>query len=105
MKKEIKRLGKLAIFEGRKIRRKWDGKQEKWYFSVIDIIAILTEQLDFKKAQSYWTTLKSRLKLEGNKSVTKCDKLKLQSADGKYYKTDVADVETLLRLIQSIPSP
>jgi len=105
MKKEIKRFGKLAIFEGRKIRRKWDGKKEKWYFSVIDIIAILTEQLDFKKAQSYWTTLKGRLKLEGNESVTKCDKLKLKSADGKFYKTDVADVETLLRLIQSVPSP
>jgi hypothetical protein len=105
MREEIKRFGKLATFEGRKIRRKWDGKQEKWYFSVIDIIAILTEQLDFKKAQSYWTTLKGRLKKEGNESVTKCDKLKLQSADGKYYKTDVADVETLLRLVQSVPSP
>ena len=95
----------LAIFENFKIRRVWDNKQEKWYFSVIDIIAVLTEQPDFKKAQSYWTTLKSRLKQEGNKSVTKCDKLKMQSADGKYYKTDAADVETLLRLIQSVPSP
>ena len=104
MKKEIKKSGEIAIFEGRKIRRKWHERQGKWYFSVIDIIAILTEQLDFKKAQSYWTTLKSRLRLEGNKSVTKCDKLKLKSADGKFYKTDVADVETLLRLIQSIPS-
>lgn len=94
----------LAIFEKKKIRRKWDEKQEKWYFSVIDIISVLTGQPDFKKAQSYWTTLKSRLKQEGNESVTKCDKLKLQSADGKYYKTDVADVETLLRLIQSVPS-
>ena len=80
-------------------------KKEKWYFSIIDIVAVLTEQDNFKKAQSYWTTLKSRLKLEGNESVTKCDKLKLQSADGKYYKTDVADVETILRLIQSVPSP
>lgn len=105
MKKEIKRGSKLAIFEGRKIRRKWDEKHEKWYFSVIDIMAVLIEQPDFKKAQSYWTTLKSRLKQEGSESVTKCDKLKLQSADGKYYKTDVADVETLLRLIQSVPSP
>ncbi len=96
---------KLAIFRGRKIRRKWDKEKEKWYFSVIDIIAVLTEQPDFKKAQSYWTTLKNRLKQEGNESVTKCDKLKLQSADGKNYKTDVADVETLLRLIQSVPSP
>lgn len=96
---------KISIFEGKKIRRKWDEKQGKWYFSVIDIVAVLTEQLDFKKAQSYWTTLKNRLKQEGNESVTKCDKLKLQSADGKYYKTDVADVETILRLVQSVPSP
>ncbi len=95
----------ITVFEGQKIRRLWDEKKEKWYFSVIDIIAILTEQTDFKKSQSYWTTLKSRLKQEGNESVTKCDKLKLQSADGKFYKTDVADVETLLRLIQSVPSP
>src|SRR3989344_9290351 len=100
-----KKERKLAIFEGKKIRRHWDEKREKWYFSVTDIIAVLIEQPDFKKAQSYWTTLKSRLKQEGNESVTKCDKLKLRSADGKYYKTDVADVETLLRLIQSIPSP
>ncbi|MDP3724657.1 MAG: hypothetical protein Q8R11_03415, partial [bacterium] len=78
--------------------------KEKWYFSVIDIVSVLTEQDNFKKAQSYWTTLKSRLKREGSESVTKCDKLKLQSADGKFYKTDVADVETLLRLIQSVPS-
>ena len=75
---------KLAIFEGKHIRRMWDEKRDKWWFSIIDIIAILTQQPDFKKAQSYWTTLKNRLKQEGNKSVTKCDKLKLQSADGKF---------------------
>ena len=96
---------KIAIFEGKKIRRIWDEKKERWYFSLIDIISVLIEQTDFKKAQSYWTTLKSRLKQEGNESVTKCDKLKLQSADGKHYKTDVADVETILRIIQSVPSP
>jgi len=95
---------KIAIFEGKRIRRIWDDKKEIWYFSVIDIIAVLTEQHNFKKAQSYWTTLKNRLKKEGNESVTKCDKLKLKSVDGKFYKTDVADVETLLRLIQSVPS-
>jgi len=94
----------IAIFEGQKIRRHWDSKREKWYFSVIDIVAVLTEQADFKKAQSYWTTLKSRLRQEGNESVTKCDKLKMQSADGKYYLTDAADVETVLRLVQSVPS-
>lgn len=96
---------KIVIFEGKKIRRIWDEKQEKWFFSVIDIIVVLTVQPDFKKAQSYWTTLKNRLKQEGNESVTKCDKLKLQSADGKFYLTDVADTEVVLRLIQSIPSP
>jgi len=95
----------ITIFEGKKIRRIWDSKKDKWFFSIIDVISVLTQQDDFKKAQSYWTTLKSRLKQEGNESVTKCDKLKLRSADGKLYKTDVADVETLLRLIQSVPSP
>ena len=95
----------LAIFENFKIRRHYDKATETWFFSVIDIVTALTNQPNFKKAQSYWTTLKSRLKKEGNQSVTKCDKLKLLSADGKYYKTDVADVETLLRLIQSVPSP
>ncbi|MFH0948332.1 MAG: hypothetical protein V1833_04970 [Elusimicrobiota bacterium] len=69
----------ITIFEGQKIRRIWDDRKEKWYFSIIDMISVLTEQDNFKKAQSYWTTLKSRLKQEGNESVTKCDKLKLQS--------------------------
>ncbi len=94
----------LAIFETHKIRRFYDEKKEVWYFSVIDIVAVLTEQHDFKKAKSYWTTLKNRLKNEGSELVTKCDQLKLQSADGKFYETDFADVETLLRLIQSVPS-
>jgi len=94
----------LIIFEGKNVRRTWDEKQEKWYFSVIDIIAILTDQANFKKAQSYWTTLKNRLRKEGSEVVTKCDKLKLKSADGKLYNTDVADVETIFRLIQSVPS-
>jgi len=95
----------ITIFENQPVRRIWDEKEEKWYFSVIDIVSVLIGQINFKKAQSYWTTLKSRLKKEGNESVTKCDKLKLLSADGKYYQTDVADVEVVLRLIQSIPSP
>ena len=85
MKQQLKNKT-LAIFEGKKIRRHYDEKNEKWYFSVIDIISILIDQIDFKKAQSYWTTLKSRLKKEGNESVAKCDKLKLQSVDGKFYK-------------------
>jgi len=96
---------RITIFEGQKIRRHYDEKTETWYFSVIDIMSVLTDQSDFKKAQSYWTTLKNRLKHEGNESVTKCDKLKMQSADGKFYKTDVANVETIFRLIQSVPSP
>jgi len=94
----------LAIFENFKIRRIYDETTETWFFSVIDIVAALIDQYDFKKAQSYWTTLKNRFKKEGSEIVTKCDKLKLQSADGKFYKTDVANVETILRLIQSIPS-
>jgi len=95
----------VTVFEGKKIRRIYDEKQEKWYFSVIDIISVLTEQSDFKKAKSYWTTLKNRLKNEGSQLVTKCDQLKMLALDGKMRETDVADVETLLRLIQSVPSP
>jgi len=94
----------IAIFKGQKIRRLWDEKKEKWYFSIIDIIAILTEQTDHKKAKTYWTTLKNRLKNEGSEVVTKCDQLKMMAIDGKMRETDVADVETLLRLIQSVPS-
>ncbi|MFH1254884.1 MAG: BRO family protein [bacterium] len=95
----------LAIFENFEIRRYYDKKTESWYFSVIDIVAALTSQINFKKAKSYWSTLKNRLKNEGSELVTKCDQLKMQSADGKFYETDAANVETILRLIQSIPSP
>lgn len=95
----------LALFEDHKIRRIYDKKSDTWFFSVIDVVAVLTAQNDYKVAQSYWTTLKSRLKKEGSESVTNCDKLKLKASDGKKYLTDVANVETLLRLIQSIPSP
>ena len=94
----------LAIFETFKIRRHYDEEKEKWYFLVIDIIAALIGQPDFKKAKSYWTTLKGRLKKEGSELVTKCDQLKMLSADGKRYATDVADVKTILRLVQSVPS-
>jgi hypothetical protein len=95
----------LAIFETYKIRRVYDEKKETWYFSVTDIIAVLIEQKNFKKAQSYWTTLKNRLKTEGSELVTKCDKLKMVAQDGKMRETDVANVETILRLVQSVPSP
>lgn len=95
----------LAIFEGHEIRRIYDEKTETWFFSVVDIIRVLTQQPDHRKAQSYWTTLKNRLKAEGSELVTKCDQLKLEAADGKSYLTDVANAETLLRLVQSVPSP
>jgi len=94
----------LAIFENFKIRRHYEEKTETWYFSVIDIIAALTGQTDFKRAKSYWTTLKNRLKQEGSEVVTKCDQLKMLAQDGKMRETDVASVETILRLIQSVPS-
>jgi len=95
----------LAIFEKFKIRKSFDEKTQKWFFSVIDIVAALTEQNDYKKAKSYWSTLKSRLEKEGSEVVTNCDHLKMQANDGKFYKTDVADLESIFRLIQSIPSP
>ncbi|TSC84929.1 MAG: hypothetical protein G01um101413_313 [Parcubacteria group bacterium Gr01-1014_13] len=94
----------LAIFETYRIRRVYDEQKETWYFSIIDIIAALTEQSDFKKAKTYWTTLKNRLKNEGSEVVTNCDQLKMLAQDGKMRETDVANVETILRLIQSVPS-
>lgn len=95
----------LAVFEDFQIRRVYDDKAETWYFSVVDIIAALLQQPDFQAARNYWKVLKNRLKKEGSESVTKCNRLKLPAADGKSYLTDVADPETLLRLIQSVPSP
>lgn len=94
----------LALFSGQEIRRTWDEDQEKWYFSVVDVVAALINQADHKKSQSYWTTLKNRLKNEGSQVVTKCDQLKMMASDGKYYLTDTADTETIFRIIQSIPS-
>ena len=95
----------LAVFEDFKIRRVYDEQSETWYFSVVDIVAALIQQPDFQAARNYWKVLKNRLKKEGSQSVTKCNRLKLLAADGKLYFTDVADPETLLRLIQSVPSP
>lgn len=95
----------LAIFEGHGIRRVYDEAAETWLFSVVDIIAILTQQPDFQAARNYWKVLKHRLAKEGSESVTKCNRLKLPAADGKSYLTDVATPETLLRLVQSVPSP
>ena len=88
----------LKIFEEKKVRSVWSEEKQKWFFSVIDIVAILTNQDDYKKAKSYWSTLKERLVKEGSQLVTNCDQLKMMSSDGKFYKTDVADTETIFRL-------
>ena len=95
----------LAVFEGYKIRRHYDEKTETWFFSVVDIIQVLIQQPDYQAARNYWKVLKNRLNKEGSESVTKCNRLKLEAADGKKYLTDAANPETLLRLIQSVPSP
>ena len=92
----------LQLFEDKKVRAVWDTEQEKWYFSIIDVVLVLTESAN---PNNYWKVLKNRLKKEGSQLVTNCNQLKMQSSDGKYYKTDVADTELLFRLIQSIPSP
>jgi len=92
----------IKLFENKKVRSVWDGEQGKWYISIVDVVGVLTES---QNPNNYWKVLKNRLKKEGNESVTNCNQLKMQSSDGKFYKTDVADVEQLFRLIQSIPSP
>jgi len=91
----------VKLFEQTKIRTVWDEDQEKWFFSIVDVIAVLTESAN---PRTYWKVLKNRLAKEGNESVTNCNQLKLQAADGKKYLTDVADTEQILRLIQSVPS-
>ena len=93
---------KIQLFEDRRIRTAWDGEKEEWYFSVVDVIAVLTDSVD---PTAYWRKLKQRLKAEGNETVTNCHSLKMTAADGKRRLTDVADTEQLLRIIQSIPSP
>lgn len=94
---------KIQIFEDKRIRTAWNEETEEWYFSVVDVIGVLTDSPNPRK---YWSVLKTRLKKEGNESATNCSQLKLKShTDGKSYKTDVADTEQLLRIIQSIPSP
>jgi DNA-damage-inducible protein D len=95
----------LAIFENYKIRRHYDETKETWFFSVVDIIAALTNQSNFQLARNYWKVLKNRLNKEESEVVTKCNRLKLEAADGKKYLTDVAETETLFRIIQSVPSP
>ena len=94
----------IKIFEEKKVRTLWDSETEEWYFSIVDVVAVLTDS-DYQTARNYWKVLKNRLKKEGNESVTNCNQLKMLSSDGKYYKTDVATTQQLFRLIQSIPSP
>src|SRR3989339_152778 len=92
----------IKLFNDRKVRTLWDNEHEKWYFSIVDVIGVLTES---ENPNNYWKVLKSRLKKEGSELVTNCNQLKMESSDGKFYKTDVADTEQLFRLIQSVPSP
>lgn len=98
----MEKLNEIKVFEERKVRSLWDAEQEKWYFSVIDVIEILTES---PRPRKYWNALKTKLKKEGSELSHSLGQLKMKSADGKSYNTDVADTEQLFRLIQSIPSP
>ena len=102
---EKKRGDQIQLFEDQKIRTAWDMEQEEWYFSVVDVVGVLTDAPDYNTGRKYWNKLKQRLKEEGSELVTKCHQLKMTAADGKKRLTDVADTEQLLRIIQSIPSP
>ena len=93
---------KIKIFENREVRTVWNADEEEWYFSVVDVVAVLTDSQD---PSAYWRKLKQRLKLEGNETVTNCHGLKMQAADGKMRMTDCLDTKGVLRLVQSIPSP
>ena len=97
---------KIQLFEDKRIRTAWDEEQEEWYFSVVDVVAVLTDQPDARHASTYWAVLKKRLNSEGaGQLLTNCKQLKMTASDGKRRLTDVADTEQLLRIIQSIPSP
>lgn len=95
-------MSNIQLFENRQVRSHWDAEQEKWYFSIVDVIAVLTDSVD---PTAHWRKLKQRLKAEGNQTVTNFHGLKMRAADGKMRMTDIADTEQLLRLIQSVPSP
>lgn len=101
---EIAKDKSIALFGERSIRREWDAEEEKWWFSVVDVVGVLTDQPSVRSATLYWGKLKQRLKEEGDELLTNCQQLKMMAADGKKYKTDVADQTQLLRIIQSIPS-
>lgn len=101
----MEKQDKIQLFEDKRIRTAWDEGKEEWYFSVVDVVAVLTDQPDQRGASNYWAKLKQRLKAEGSELLTKCQQLKMTASDGKRRLTDVADTEQLLRIIQSIPSP
>lgn len=94
----------IKLFEGKQVRIVWDDGQEKYYFSIVDVVGVLINSVDYQAARKYWKVLKGRLIKEGNESVTNCYQLKLPSSDGKKYNTDVADLQGLFRIIQSVPS-
>ena len=97
-------MSNIKIFEDKKIRTEWNETEEDWYFSVVDIVSVLTDSKDYQTARNYWKVLKNRLNKEGSELVTNCNRLKLQSADGKFYMQDVLNTKGILRLVQSIPS-
>jgi len=101
----MKEKNEIKLFNDKEVRTLWDADIEKWYFSIIDVVEILTEQHNYQGARNYWKVLKHRLLKEGNETVTNCNRLKMLAKDGKMRQTDVADTEQLFRLIQSIPSP
>ncbi len=98
-------MSNIKVFENKNIRSAWDSEREDWFFSVVDICGVLSDQPTQRGASLYWGKLKQRLKAEGSELMTNCQQLKLQAADGKYYQTDVLDTKGVLRLVQSIPSP
>ena len=101
----MEKQNEIKLFEDKQVRTLWDAEQEKWYLSIVDVIAVLTDQSSYQGARNYWKVLKHRLLKEGNETVTNCNQLKMEAGDGKLRMTDVADTEQLFRLVQSIPSP
>ena len=98
-------MSNIKVFESKRIRTQWNEKEEDWYFSVVDVVEVLTDSENYQRARKYWSVLKTRLKKEGSELATNCSQLKLQSPDGKFYLQDVLNTKGVLRLIQSIPSP
>ncbi|MDE5756058.1 MAG: Bro-N domain-containing protein [Clostridia bacterium] len=96
---------KIKVFESKQVRTVWNAQDEEWYFSVVDIVSVLTDSVDYQASRNYWKVLKNRLKAEGNETVTNCNQLKMLAADGKMRLTDILDTQGVLRLVQSIPSP